>query len=54
MCIRDRLWPNYMRPLPAFSMLQFDPLTRPGPALPVKRGTPVEAKACLLYTSRCV
>jgi type VI secretion system protein ImpG len=27
------LWPNYMRPLPAFSMLQFDPLKRAGPAL---------------------
>ena len=38
------LWPNYMRPLPAFSMLQFDPLTQPGPALVVKRDTPVESK----------
>jgi type VI secretion system protein ImpG len=38
------LWPNYMRPLPAFSMLQFDPLRRPGPGLPVPRNTPVEAK----------
>lgn len=37
------LWPNYMRPLPAFAMLQFDPLQRPGPALAVPRGTPVEA-----------
>ena len=25
------LWPNYMRPLPAFSILQFDPLGQPGP-----------------------
>ena len=24
------LWPNYMRPLPAFSMLRFDPLRRAG------------------------
>lgn len=23
------LWPNYMRPLPAFSILQFDPCARP-------------------------
>ncbi|MFI8578590.1 hypothetical protein FIV02_00445 [Pseudomonas sp. THAF187a] len=46
------LWPNYMRPLPAFSMLQFDPLTRPGPALPVNRGTPVEAKAIEGVTCR--
>ena len=38
------LWPNYMRPLPACSMLQFDPLPRPGPGLQVKRGTAVEAR----------
>ncbi len=38
------LWPNYMRPLPAFSMLQFDPLKRPGPALTVPRDTPVESR----------
>ncbi|WP_312233655.1 type VI secretion system baseplate subunit TssF [Stutzerimonas nitrititolerans] len=38
------LWPNYMRPLPAFSMLQFDPLKRPGPALTVARNTPVESR----------
>lgn len=37
------LWPNYMRPLPAFSMLQFDPLSRPGKAVHVPRGTPVES-----------
>src|SRR5690606_35559577 len=38
------LWPNYMRPLPAFSMLQFDELKRPGPGLLVERGTPVQAR----------
>ncbi len=38
------LWPNYMRPLPAFSMLQFDPLERPGPALRVERETRVASK----------
>ncbi|QIB51862.1 type VI secretion system baseplate subunit TssF [Pseudomonas sp. OIL-1] len=38
------LWPNYMRPLPAFSMLQFDPLKRSGPALMVERDTPVESR----------
>ncbi|MCY1291405.1 type VI secretion protein [compost metagenome] len=38
------LWPNYMRPLPAFSMLQFEPLQRPGPALWVPRHTPVESR----------
>ena len=38
------LWPNYMRPLPAFSMLQFDPLKRPSPMQLVPRNTPVESK----------
>jgi type VI secretion system protein ImpG len=38
------LWPNYMRPLPAFSMLQFDPLQRSGPAVRVERDTPIESK----------
>ncbi|MBD9441762.1 type VI secretion system baseplate subunit TssF [Pseudomonas sp. PDM04] len=37
------LWPNYMRPLPAFSILQFDPLKRTGPALRVERDTPIES-----------
>jgi len=37
------LWPNYMRPLPAFSILQFDPLKRSGPALKVDRDTPIES-----------
>ena len=37
------LWPNYMQPLPAFSILQFDPLPTPGPALQVPRDTPVES-----------
>src|SRR5690554_1626631 len=39
------LWPNYMRPLPAFSMLQFDPIKRTGPAVRVARDTPVESRA---------
>jgi type VI secretion system protein ImpG len=37
------LWPNYMRPLPAFSILQFSPLTGSGPAFTVERDTPVES-----------
>ncbi|CAN1606163.1 type VI secretion system baseplate subunit TssF [Pseudomonas sp. B21-028] len=41
------LWPNYMRPLPAFSILQFDPLGRSGPPLRVERDTPVESKPVL-------
>jgi len=53
------LWPNYMRPLPAFSMLQFDPLMRSGPAVNVPRGTPVESKpvqgaACHFRTTSAV
>ena len=39
------LWLNYMRPLPAFSMLQFAPLLRAGPAVTVERDTPVESVA---------
>lgn len=39
------LWPNYMRPLPAFSILQFDPLKRAGPAVCVGRDTSVESVA---------
>jgi type VI secretion system protein ImpG len=46
------LWPNYMRPLPAFSMLQFDPLKRPGSALLVPRHTPVESKPIQGVTCR--
>lgn len=37
------LWPNYMRPLPAFSILQFDPLKRAGHAVQVARDTAVES-----------
>lgn len=37
------LWPNYMQPLPAFSILQFDPLKLAGPALRVERDTPVDS-----------
>lgn len=45
------LWPNYMRPLPAFSMLQFDPLKRAGPAIKVERDTPVDSVA--INDERC-
>ncbi|MBX4134683.1 type VI secretion system baseplate subunit TssF [Pseudomonas sp. S5F11] len=38
------LWPNYMRPLPAFSILQFDPLRHAGPSVTVARDTPVESE----------
>jgi type VI secretion system protein ImpG len=39
------LWPNYMRPMPAFSILQFDPLKHAGPGVSVARDTPVESAA---------
>ncbi|MBY8948805.1 type VI secretion system baseplate subunit TssF [Pseudomonas sp. SH10-3B] len=39
------LWPNYMRPIPAFSILQFDPLRQIGPGVMVARDTPVESVA---------
>ena len=39
------LWPHYMRPTPAFSMLQFDPLKSMGPGVMVARDTPVESAA---------
>ncbi|MGE8452918.1 MAG: type VI secretion system baseplate subunit TssF, partial [Pseudomonadales bacterium] len=38
------LWPNYMRPLPAFSILQFDPLQQSGSAQRIPRDTPVESQ----------
>ncbi len=41
-----------MRPLPAFSMLQFDPIKRSGKALSVPRHTPVEAKPVRGVTCR--
>lgn len=45
------LWPNYMRPIPAFSILQFDPLRRAGPAVRVARDTAVES--VLIQGERC-
>ncbi|NJJ57879.1 type VI secretion system baseplate subunit TssF [Pseudomonas sp. B14(2022)] len=45
------LWPNYMRPMPAFSILQFDPLKHVGPGVMVARDTPVESAA--LKGERC-
>ena len=37
------LWPNYMRPMPAMSILQFDPLKCAGPSIRVARDTAVES-----------
>jgi type VI secretion system protein ImpG len=37
------LWPNYMRPMPAFSILQFDPLKHAGPGVEVARDAAVES-----------
>ncbi|KRP41911.1 type VI secretion system protein ImpG [Pseudomonas libanensis] len=49
------LWPNYMRPIPAFSILQFDPLKRAGPSVRVARdtaveSTPIEGERCRFRT----
>ncbi|WP_206002090.1 type VI secretion system baseplate subunit TssF, partial [Pseudomonas viridiflava] len=41
--LMNLLWPNYLRPLPSVSMLQFEPLLRSGPAVLVERLTPVES-----------
>ncbi|GAB7527973.1 type VI secretion system baseplate subunit TssF [Pseudomonas sp. 3A(2025)] len=38
------LWPNYMRPLPSFSIVQFEPLQQAGPAQCVARDTPMESR----------
>lgn len=45
------LWPNYMRPLPAFGILQFAPSTHAGPALRVPRHTPVQSR--MLHSVHC-
>ena len=39
------LWPNYMRPLPSFSILQFEPLQHTCTPVVVERDTPVESVA---------
>lgn len=49
------LWPNYMRPLPSFSILQFDALEQTGPAMCVERETsvdsdPVDGVSCRFRT----
>lgn len=49
------LWPNYMRPLPSFSMLQFDALEQTGPAMRVERGCsvssdPIDGVSCRFRT----
>jgi type VI secretion system protein ImpG len=38
------LWPNYMRPLPSFSILQFEALQQTGPAVCIDRETPVDSE----------
>ena len=45
------LWPHYMRPVPAFSILQFDPLKHAGPGVQVARDTQVESAA--VNSERC-
>jgi type VI secretion system protein ImpG len=38
------LWPNYMRPFPAMSIVQFDPMTQPGRGVIVNRDTAMESE----------
>ena len=38
------LWPNYMRPLPSFSIVQFQPLDQAGPAVHIERQTPINSE----------
>jgi type VI secretion system protein ImpG len=38
------LWPNYMRPLPSFSVIEFEPLQQTGPAMCVEREVPVDSE----------
>ncbi|BAP45745.1 type VI secretion system baseplate subunit TssF [Pseudomonas sp. 21LCFQ02] len=38
------LWPNYMRPLPAFSIVQFEALAQAGPGQLVARDTELESR----------
>lgn len=45
------LWPNYMRPMPSFSILQFDPLKHSGAGVWVARDTPIESAA--INDERC-
>jgi len=45
------LWPHYMRPIPAFSILQFDPLKRAGPSVRVARDTAVQSAP--IHGERC-
>ena len=45
------LWPHYMRPIPAFSILQFDPLKRTGPSVRVARDTAVQSAP--IHGERC-
>lgn len=38
------LWPNYMRPLPSFSIVQFEALPQTGPAMRIEPETPVDSE----------
>src|SRR5690606_31351029 len=38
------LWPNYMRPLASFSIVQFQPLDQAGPAVHIERQTPINSE----------
>ncbi|WP_426142415.1 type VI secretion system baseplate subunit TssF [Pseudomonas sp. DWP3-1-2] len=38
------LWPNYMRPLPSLSIVQFNPLEQAGPATHIDRGACIDSE----------
>lgn len=43
--LMNLLWPNYMRPLPGFSIVQFEPQRQSSEAIEVVRHTPLESEA---------
>lgn len=42
--LTQMLWPNYLRPFPAMSMVQFDASTQPGAGVLVPRNTPLKSQ----------
>lgn len=53
--LMQRLWPGYLRPQPSMSVVQFDPLPRPGPARLIARhsevwSVPIQGIHCRFQT----
>lgn len=49
--LTQRLWGNYLRPVPSMSIVQFDPLTKSGPGQQVPRNS--ELKSCAVEGVNC-